>query len=175
MPPLLLRLLASVGMIPADRLCEPLRHRFRDELHHLFVDVPLWVERSDLRFHPHSFRVDSGATVTRIHSNQALAAGLPVASASPPVVVSEVTAAGRRDITIRRGIIRVRLHERQRSAPFSLPICYVVDAPCPIPLLGLGGVVDQMRWVIDGRWSPAAPHGYCLLKDSRRARDRFPG
>jgi hypothetical protein len=166
-------LLASTGFFRADRLWIPLTGPRLRGVRHLKADAVL-VQRRDLGFRPFTWLVDSGAMITRINWDAANDVGFPTDQAEPEVKVREKTAAGGRVVNIRQGVIRMLLHERQRAAPFEIPVWYVLD-PFPIPLLGLGGVVDQLRWVIDGRERRGFRHGYCLLKDCRRARDRFPG
>jgi hypothetical protein len=174
MPPWLLRFFGSVGILRPDRLWVPLTGQDLQGVTHLKADADLLVQRQDLRFRPFTWRVDSGAMITRISWDEADRLGFPTDEADPSVVIREKTAAGRREATIRQGIIRVLLHERQRAAPFQIPIWYVLD-PCPIPLLGLGGVIHQLRWIIDGRERTGFLQGYCLLKDCRPVRERFPG
>jgi hypothetical protein len=175
MPVWLFRILAFACVLPPDRLRVRLDLRQRHGSPHLMANANLLVQRQNLEFSPFPWRVDSGASITRINWQRACDAGFPTHEAGPAIVVRERTAERSRDVNIRCGTLCVRLHSRQRSAPFRLPVWYVLD-PFPIPLLGLGGVVDQLSWVIDGRfWNSDFPCGYCLLTDCRRPHERFPG
>jgi hypothetical protein len=76
---------------------------------------------------------------------------------------------------VRHGGIRCWLTEDQRAAPFVIPIDF--DEARPLahpPLLGLKGVVNQIRWMIDGRRRRGEPNGFGLLQDQRPAAERYP-
>ena len=67
------------------------------------------------------------------------------------------------------------LTEDQRAAPFVAPIDFEDNQPESVrPLLGLKGVIDQIRWTFDGRFRPDEPNGFCILQDQRPAAQRYP-
>src|SRR5439155_26119535 len=100
MPTWLRRLVAYVGIVPADHLRVPLRDRVNYGSLHLWADVRLLVQGPDLRYFHFRWRVDSGATLTKINWQDAVDAGFPTGQAGPEVTVRETTAAGPRPVTI---------------------------------------------------------------------------
>ena len=139
-----------------------------------WIDALLWVEDDSGTFREMWFRVDCGAMLTRIPESVARDKRLPLASADPPLTLQEDSAAGMRPVLVRRGLLLVRFTPTQPSLPFPVPVHYVLTPPAhgparpdPPSLLGLGGVVEQMSWHIDGRASDGDLDGPCLLTDTR--------
>jgi hypothetical protein len=65
------------------------------------------------------------------------------------------------------GALEVWLDEEEHP-PFRIP-AYFPDVPEERrPLLGLSGVINQLRWTFDGTPHPDEPYGVLLLEDIRR-------
>jgi hypothetical protein len=66
------------------------------------------------------------------------------------------------------GHLDVWLTQNDEGPPFRIPV-HFPDLPGDLTtLLGLGGVVDQLCWVIDGSYQHDAPIGVLLLQELRR-------
>jgi hypothetical protein len=60
-------------------------------------------------------------------------------------------------------------------APFVAPILFEENQPEGIPpLLGLKGIINQVRWTIDGCFRPNEPYSFCMLQDQRSAAQQYP-
>lgn len=134
----------------------------------LAADLWLWPESSTKTDGPLLFRVDSGAELTTISIARAEYHGWPVPPAEAAVSQPITTAAGRRQVLVRPGRIRVWWTRERTGYPFDWPALFVPDVPLTVPpLLGLGGVVTTCRWMFDGQPTPAAPFGGLTLDDTR--------
>jgi hypothetical protein len=83
---------------------------------------------------------------------------------------------GRGVITVVQGTFRFWLSKDERAAPFVAPIEFEVNRPKTSPhLLGLRGIINQLRWTI-GPWRPPREGllDSCLLQDVRRGVERYP-
>ncbi|MBY0232315.1 MAG: hypothetical protein K2W96_23810 [Gemmataceae bacterium] len=162
------RLLARIGLLPRDRLFIPLQAR------PLRADAPLIVQRQDGTKIQIAFRVDSGCSRTLLPFDRAVQLGLPTTGQRHRIKLG--TALSRTSAEAVSVAYRFWLHEGQRGAPFLLPVHLLLGQPAHLtPLLGLGGVVGQLRWTFDGRALPGAALGHCLMPDVRPASARFPG
>jgi hypothetical protein len=167
MSPFLARLLVRLGVLRPDKLrvgvsAAPLR-----------IDVSLLVHSTSNEPRPVTFRVDSGCSVSTISVDLARSLGLPLPRQRARV--RRITAAGLIEVEVLRGDFRFWLTEDQRAAPFVAPIDFQDNQPPDIPaLLGLKGVINQVRWPFDGRFRPNEPNGFCILQDQRPAAQRYP-
>jgi len=119
-----------------------------------------------------SFRVDSGCSISTIGLAHARSLQLPIQGRR--IQRRSVTAAGRVEVNALRGEFRFWLTEDQRAAPFVAPIDFEDNQPEGVPpLLGLKGIINQIRWKLDGRFRPDEPYGFCLLQDQRPAAQRY--
>jgi hypothetical protein len=156
------------GWRPRRRLRVPLRLRWSTALQtpHVQANVDLWMlDSSGIRVGV-TFRADSGATVTRLTVSEALSHGLTVPG--PRRTWREGTAAGPSVVHGHIGHLDVWLSSDDDGPPFCIPV-HFPDLPGNLtPLLGLGGVVDQLTWFITGKSAKGAPFGVFILKELRR-------
>src|SRR5262249_32621987 len=123
---------------------------------------------------PFEFLIDSGCSVSTMDFDRARSFGL--STAGKRRTKKRTGIAGKRTITVVRGTFRFWLSEDQRAAPFVAPIDFEENQPKGGPaLLGLGGIIHQLPWVI----GPCRPPiegvlGQCVLPDVRRAAERYP-
>jgi len=157
-----------LGWRPRRCLRVPLQMHWSTTLHtpHVHVDVPLWIQPPSGARIPIWFRADSGATVTRLPVQEAQS--LRLALPGPRLTWAERTAAGSVVVQGYVGHLDVWLTRNDEGPPFRIPV-HFPDLPGDLNLLlGLGGVVDQLRWVIDGSYQHDAPFGVFLLQELRR-------
>jgi hypothetical protein len=165
--PTFARLLAWLGLLSPDRLLVPV---VRGPLR---VDALLFVHRDDGTMEEVFFRVDSGCSHSTFPLARAVSLGLP--TTGPRKTIRLVTALGPSSEEVISRVWSFRLSASQSSAPFFLPVHLVVNRPASLtPLLGLTGVIEQLRWTFDGRDQPGAPYGFCLLEDQRPVTRRYP-
>ena len=134
----------------------------------LICDLTLRVEARPGRVVPIEFRVDTGASWTMISLAAAQFYGLPIPDDTHNRTLPLNSATERRRVTVRDGRIRVWWDVGGRGTPFDWPVLFVVDAPAGSqPLLGLGGVIRDCRWIFDGRAETDAIFGSATFRDIR--------
>jgi hypothetical protein len=121
-------------------------------------------------WHRKTFRVDSATDMTTMPAREARLLGLPLPAFANPGVTHEQTG-----LEIRSGFLRCRVVGMDPTE-YAFPCFFLGDpdsalslnaplALLPRRLLGLSGVVDKIRWILDG--TPAglpAPHGYLTVE-----------
>ncbi len=167
MPPWMTRLLARLGLLSPDRLLIPFQKGSKR------ADARLLLLRPDGTTAEVPFRVDSGCTHTVLALSRAARHGLNISG--PRKRIRLGTALSQEDAEVITVTYAIRLSASQRAAPFLIPVHLLVgQGSTRTPLLGLTGVIEQLRWVFDGRASRDAPEGHCLLEDVRPASARWP-
>ena len=125
------------------------------------------VQSRDRSFKDVEMRVDCATAMTTISAARAIDLGLPIPR--KVVTLTVETAAGL--ITQRRhpGRITVRI-PRLAMREFNWPCHFVHEGePAPGPLLGLAGVLDDLRITLDGSYSLEAPYGWLVLEEMIRS------
>jgi len=138
------------------RCCLPLRFAYcrATTATHLWADLTLRIQTTQLLFEELLFKVDSGANISLLRLSLAESLGLPV-PAGPPVSLRFRTAAGYRNVLVRRGEIGAQLPDW--SELFEWPCYFVANQPEEVPpLLGLWGVVNSRRLYADNTPAPVA-------------------
>jgi hypothetical protein len=137
----------------------------------LLADLDVWLETEQGELVLLTFRVDSGASLSSISLDRAEGLGL---SAPPPDAALERahgTATGRAVLRLRPGTMRVRFSDNSAERPFTWPLLFVEGRVRSVPpLLGLGGVIAESRWLFEGRARRGAPWGVFRLWVRRRPR-----
>jgi hypothetical protein len=145
-----------VARVPLDRPVERPIPPF------LQAKLKLLVEKADGQLVTVEVIVDSGAPVSLFGLHDALLLGLSV----PDVAVEEYYRLGHGQLVafrMRPGSIRVRFIT-DLDSPLDWPVRIHEDRPFGSPLLlGLGGVIEDCRWIFDGTPRPDAPFGVFLL------------
>lgn len=135
----------------------------------LVCEAPLWVDTGHGR--PAAeiiFRVDSGATHITIPAWVFAKHGLPEPSPETERELPLGTAVTKAPARVRPCRLRAWWNPQRAGHLFNWPALYLPGRPPSVPpILGLGGVVTECRWVIDGRPSPGFPRGRLTLKDTR--------
>ncbi len=151
-----------------QRLGNPIAPDWADDVR-LICNLPLWIDNGETT--PPimiEFRVDSGAELSMIALSAFEERGLPVPPPETERAIRQQTANGSIDGRFRPGRIRAWWNSACQGTPFNWPILFRVDLPSTAtPLLGLGGVIKDCRWIFDGRDIPGFPWGYLLLEDVR--------
>jgi hypothetical protein len=167
MSPALARLLVQLGLLRPDRL----RVAVKDEP--LRVEVSLLIETASGGREEVPFLLDFGSSISIISLARAQQLQLPIPDQR--ICRRRSAESGSVRVMVRHGDIRFCLREDQRAAPFVVPIDFDEARPTDRPpLLGLKGVIKQIRWMIVGRPWLGEPHGFCLLQDQRPAAQRYP-
>jgi len=111
---------------------------------------------------PLEFVMDTGSAVTTVPMSMALEKRLEVPSRSLEVEVS--TASGLVKQRRRPGQLTVRIAGLE-PREFNWP-CHFVEheGPPPKPALGLAGVLEDLRLIVDGAYREDAPHGTLTLE-----------
>ena len=108
------------------------------------------------------FRADSGAAVTRMSLVQAEQLGLPIPSET--VTRQYLTATGPITQIVREGRIRAFVPGWARQGPYDWPCVFIEDQPEMVPpLLGLYGVIQDLRLTFDGTSTPGAFFGNLIV------------
>ena len=103
------------------------------------------------------FRLDTGATYTLMSATLARSRGIPIPETTSRL--PSLTAAGRRETTVRDGELRVRF-DALPGHLFRLYCVFSEDVPPSVPpLLGLNDFADVFRFTVDGTPTPAAVFG----------------
>ncbi len=167
MKPALARLLARLRLLGPDRLRVPVNGQ------PMKVEVPLFVEEEFGGHKQVRFRVDSACSVSVISLTLARKWNIPTDGTRTRQ--RRLTALGWVHVEVTETWFRFRLSKDQRAAPFLAPVVFEKDQPAEVPpLLGLKGIINQLRWTFDGRYRFGEPFGFCELCDVRPVARRFP-
>ena len=114
------------------------------------------------------FRVDSGTEMTTLPASQARQLDLPLPAQPVPGLHHAQTG-----LPIRAGGIRAQILGMD-GTEYVFPCYFLGDPSAPLQpsppitrpryLLGLTGVVDQIRILFDGQAAPHAPHGVMVIE-----------
>jgi hypothetical protein len=154
-----------------SRLHTPLRHRILwstgDLILRAYLDLLL---RDGLgNWQPKTFRVDSASDMTTLPAYNAKQLGLPLPLQPAPIAHEQT------GLDVRSGYLRCRIVGMD-PIEYAFPCFFLGDpdtppnpntppARLPHPLLGLSGVVSQVRWTFDATPAgPQAPHGYLIVE-----------
>jgi hypothetical protein len=155
-----------------SRLVKPLDHRILWST----GDLILWAELDLLlkdahgNWHARTFRVDSAAEMTTFPAYEARRLGLPIPQHPSQGLIHEQTG-----LPVRSCYVVCQILGMDRTA-YRFPCFFLGDPHTPPPpatpaarlprsLLGPSGVIDQIRWTMDG--APAglqAPHGNLIVE-----------
>jgi hypothetical protein len=106
------------------------------------------------------FRVDPGTEMTTMMAAEAKERDLPI----PKRSVRGLSLQGQE---VRSGLIRARIVGMD-ATEYTFPCYFIGDPNLPIAeprnLLGLTGVIDQIRLIFDGPTSPLTPHGVLIVE-----------
>ena len=110
-----------------------------------------------------SFLIDSGTEMTSMPASAAKIIDLPI----PRNPVLGLTF-GPATQEVRAGLLRVQIVGMD-ATEYIFPCYFLSDPDSPLPkratnLLGLSGVIDQIRLSFDGSWSAVAPHGVLVVE-----------
>lgn len=115
-------------------------------------------------FEPLLMLVDTGANITTIPVPHAINAGVAIPTRRITLDVQTATGVVRQQV--HPGYIQVRVPGISHPHPFEWP-CHFVDQPGvapPISVLGLSGVLDDLRLTFDGTYSLDARYGVLLVE-----------
>jgi hypothetical protein len=123
-------------------------------------------------WHKETFRVDTGTDMTWLSAARAKALGLPMPQRGWTVPLT--TSAGAVSVILRSGFLRLRV-DGMGPVEHVLPCPFLGDPDAPPPpgalvatfprsLLGLTGVVDNLRFIFDGAPAPGAPYGNLIVE-----------
>jgi hypothetical protein len=127
----------------------------------VWADLTLSLKTNLGRWKQVEFRVDSGTQMTTMLAVDARKANLPM----PKTPVSSLVLYGQE---VRPGLLRARIVGMDRTQ-FVFP-CYFIGDPNALPpapprnLLGLTGVINQIRLTFDGTTSALAPWGILVVE-----------
>jgi hypothetical protein len=125
--------------------------------------IPLLVRNRLNHFDSIDFLVDSGANVTTIAVTDARNARIPFPAQSINLTVR--TAAGNLRQRVHPGTLSVRVAAFP-SRQFLWPCHFVEHSGAgPRAVLGLAGVLRDLRLIFDGTYSLEAPHGWLVLEE----------
>jgi len=106
---------------------------------------------------PPQFTLDTGSTYTLMSATLARSRGIPIPDLTSRLPM--LTAAGRKETTVRDGELRVRF-DALPGHPFRLYCVFSEDVPPSVPpLLGLNDFADVFRFAVDATPTPAAAFG----------------
>jgi aspartyl protease len=129
----------------------------------LNAEVELLVRTMSRQFAAVGFQVDTGTNISTISvaGAEALENRLPAKA----VLLQVRTAAGKVLRRVYPGRVSVRVPGLERRE-FTWP-CHFVDhhGKSPTPLLGLAGVLNDLRILFDGTFALEAPHGWVILEE----------
>jgi hypothetical protein len=134
----------------------------------LRAGLDLLLKDSHGNWHAQTFRVDSASDMTTMPAYDAHKLGLPI-PANPAPLKHEQTG-----LEIRSGYLRCQVVGMD-ATEYAFPCFFLGDpslppdphapsATLPRYLLGLSGVIDQVRIGFDGDPGPGAPHGYLIVE-----------
>jgi hypothetical protein len=146
-----------------SRLKLPLRGRTLRTTGDLLLraELVLSVRTSRGNWHHVLFLVDSGTEMTTMEASEARRQDLPI----PRKPVPGLNLHGQE---VRAGLLRVRIVGLD-ATEYNVPCYFLGDPNIPPPpqarnLLGLTGVVNQIRLCFDGTPSVGAPHGSLIVE-----------
>jgi hypothetical protein len=145
-----------------SRLELPLIHRklqtTGDEVVH--AELTLELKSNQGTWEAMTFRVDTGTEVTTMSASDAIRRNLPI----PKRPVRGLALQGQE---VRAGLLRARVVGMDQTE-YTFPCYFVGDPDVPLPnaknLLGLTGVINQVRIIFDGATPPGAPHGVLVVE-----------
>jgi hypothetical protein len=119
-------------------------------------------------WHDETFRVDSGTPVTTMPAFHAKRMGLAIPANPSPITDAQT------GLEVRSGYLRCRVAAMD-GTEYAFPCFFLGDADAPpnlnvpaatVPrnLLGLSGVVDKIRWVLDGTPGLGAAWGHLIVE-----------
>jgi hypothetical protein len=125
--------------------------------------LTLWVRTQTRQFADLRVRVDSGAAITTVSLGPAQGLGLLIPKKTVEFQVE--TATGKARQVRHPGRITVRLAEFP-GREFNWP-CHFLEhqGVPPQPVLGLTGVLDDLRICLDGSYTLEAPYGSLVLEE----------
>jgi hypothetical protein len=145
-----------------SRLVQPLSYRTLQSTGDTVVHAELVLEiktNKDM-WEPMTFVVDSGTEMTTLAASQAKARDLPI----PRRPVRGLTLRGQE---VRSGLLRARIVGMD-ATEYLFPCYFLGDPDVPrtrsINLLGLTGVINQIRFAFDGESSTTAPFGVLVVE-----------
>jgi hypothetical protein len=127
----------------------------------LWADLVLSLKTNGGAWEEVPFRVDPGTEMTTMPASEARKLGLPI----PKKPVSGFVLYGQE---VRSGLLRAQVIGMDPTE-FVFP-CYFVGDPSTPPssqarnLLGLTGVINQIRLTFDGTYSLVAPYGLLIVE-----------
>ena len=126
----------------------------------LWADLVLSLKTTRGAWEEIRFRVDPGTEMTTMPAFDAKALALPI----PKKPVSRLVLHGQE---ARAGLLRARVVGMDPTE-FIFPCCFVGDPDVPPAggrnLLGLTGVINQIRLIFDGNYSLVAPYGLLIVE-----------
>jgi hypothetical protein len=153
------------------RLEQPLNHHFLWSTGDLIVraELDLLLKDSQNNGHSVTFRVDTASDMTTMSAYDARALGLPLPTGAATSLKHEQTG-----LEIRSGYIRCQIVGLDQTE-FAFPCFFLGDpnrrpdpnaSPASLPrsLLGLSGVINQIRILFDGDPGPGAPYGFIIVE-----------
>lgn len=125
--------------------------------------IQIEVRARDRSFKRIDVRVDPGSALTTLSTARATDLGIPFPRKAVAVTVE--TSAGPVEQLHHPGRIVVRIPGLE-GREFDWP-CHFVETtgPTPAALLGLAGVLDDLRIILDGAYSLEAPYGQLILEE----------
>jgi hypothetical protein len=154
-----------------SRLAVPLLYRtlFASGDVLLRAEVDLLIKDDRGVWHQETFRVDSGAEMTTMFAPLAKQLGVPTPQHAVPNAVHAQTG-----LEIRSGVLRVQVVGMD-ATEYAFPCFFLGDpsgppatpiSPPAVPrtLLGLSGVINQLRITFDGDAGPGAPYGHLIVE-----------
>jgi len=152
-------------MVDSRRIRIPLEGKFIETGARVIrAKLKLLVQISEPGFAPVDFIVDPGCGVTSMPRIAAEDWGIPVPSKGNIKAINVRTSTGSSKQRVRLGRIGVRVPAlTSRIFYWS---CHFVEPPhAPyMALLGLGGVLDDLRLIFDGTYSLENPYGVLILE-----------
>ena len=134
----------------------------------LRVELDLFLKDRMGAWQQEPFLVDSGSEMTTMPAFQAKKLDLPMPQRAARGAVHTQTG-----LEIRSGYLRVRVMGMD-ATEYALPCLFLGDPDAPVPLapgqpvprrlLGLGGVVDKLRFLFDGKPGPGALYGLLIVE-----------
>jgi hypothetical protein len=155
-----------------SRLVKPLDHRIVWST----GDLILWAELDLLlkdtlgNWHGRTFRVDSASEITTFPAHEAKRLRLTMPQSPSPGLIHEQTG-----LAVRSGYLMCQIVGMDQTE-YRFPCFFIGDPDTPPPpatpsarlprcLLGLSGVIDQIRWTLHGTPTGLqAPHGNLMVE-----------
>jgi hypothetical protein len=145
-----------------SRLELPLVHRTLkstgDDVILAELDLELWTNRGS--WETARFRVDSGSEMTTMLANEARSLNLPIPRRPVPGLALH-------GLEVRSGLLRARIVGMD-ATEYVFPCYFLGDPNVPVAdsinLLGLTGVINQVRLTFDGPTALLAPYGVLVVE-----------